>query len=106
MTQNKCSIKIPEKKFSKVRFIGHLNCYNINNIILPSKLKLIGLDAFLNCYRLIEVYNLSSIKLENNKENGCVSYYSVIINTNIDSKSIIFKDELGFYYYIINNEYY
>lgn len=83
-----------------------LNCYNINNIILPSKLKLIGLDAFLNCYRLIEVYNLSSIKLENNKENGCVSYYSVIINTNIDSKSIIFKDELGFYYYIINNEYY
>ena len=59
------------------------------SIKLPSTLTTIQNSAFSYCKRLVEIYNLSSIDLENDEESGNILDCAIAIHTNASEKSII-----------------
>ncbi len=75
---------------STVEKIGEgafFDCYHLYAVTLPAGLTEIGEDAFRGCHKLIEVQNLSSIRLDNYySEAGYVAYYAEHIYSNGRSK--------------------
>ncbi len=70
----------------------------IRSIILPKGLASIGNYAFYNCTSLVEVYNLSSLEVKKNSQNGFVGQYSMVIHTSLEEESII--EKVGDYVFI------
>ena len=54
-------------------------CSQLMSIVIPENItKIDGYWAFEGCYNLVEVYNLSSLKIEKGSEqNGSVALYAV-----------------------------
>lgn len=66
------------------------NNEKLTTVRLPSTLMAIEENAFLNCHRLVEIYNLSSLDIQaGNDENGMVAKYALGIYTSNDTPSAI-----------------
>jgi hypothetical protein len=63
---------------------------HITSVTIPKGVTSIGDNAFSFCYRLIEVYNLSSLDIvAGSGDNGSVGYYAEVIHTATDEDSMI-----------------
>ena len=61
---------------------------DIVSITIPNSVASIGNNAFFGCYRLAEVYNLSSLKItKGSSDYGCVGYYALDIYTDKNAPS-------------------
>ena len=79
------------------------------SIVVPEKIKYIDYNAFLGCYNLVEVYNLSSLNIKiGSHDHGGVAYYAVVLHTSLDKESVISYtviDNFEFRYNKTTNEY-
>ena len=77
-------------------FIGDVM---LTSITLPSSLEEIKNNAFKDCYRLLEVYNLSNLNIDyQSSSNGYIAYYAKIINYEASAtSSIILEKQFIFY---------
>ncbi len=66
------------------------HCTSLTSITIPNSVTAIGNYAFDDCYKLVEVYNLSSLIIELGSENnGYVGYYAKVVYTSLEEKSIL-----------------
>lgn len=75
----------------EIEELAFCNHKDLLSITIPSSVKYIESDAFLHCRYLVEIYNLSSFRLDD--------YYfdsTVIIHTSLDEKTNIIKTKEGF----------
>ena len=69
------------------------------NITIEKNVSTINADAFTNCYKLVEVYNKSSITIEaGSRSNGNIGYYAKTVYTQ-PYTSKVSTDENGFVLY-------
>ena len=77
------------------------NCYGLTNITVPQKVSSIGSSAFSGNSKLIEVYNLSSLKISANysSSNGYIGYNAeeVFNSINYESKLRLFNEDFIMY---------
>ena len=79
-------------------------CSSLTSITIPSGVTSIGSYAFSCCYRLIEVYNLSSLDISiGSEDNGYVGYYAKFIHKSLDAEAS-FVESNGVVYYNYNGE--
>lgn len=76
------------------------NCPNLQSITIGSKVNSIGSSAFEGCYKLIEVYDYSSLGITaGSTNNGYVGYYALDVYTSsVESKTQTTND--GFVFYV------
>ena len=80
------------------------NNYSLLSITLPQSVNSIGDDAFLDCFRLREIYNLSNISLTKDTiDNGGIAFRVRIIHNSLDDESIIVK--IDDFFTIKNDDY-
>ena len=84
------NVVIPNKYKGKfVTSIGDyafVDCLFITSIEIPNSVTSIGYNAFVGCYRLVEVYNKSTLNITAGTwENGCVGLYALEVY-NMSSK--------------------
>ncbi len=73
------------------------NCSGLTSIVIPGSVTSIGSWAFDDCYKLVEVYNLSSLKITKGSSGyGYVGYYALDIYTDINAPSKLSTDENGY----------
>ncbi len=82
------------------------NCSGLTSVTLGKDVKNIGISAFEGCFKLIEVYNLSSLDLKlpesaekGDTSNGWVINYAKSIYKNANEKSKL-KEVDGFIFYV------
>ncbi len=64
------------------------DCTSLTSITIPDSVTSIGSYAFSGCYKLVEVYNLSSLNIEKGSDsNGYVGYYALGIHTDANTPS-------------------
>lgn len=79
------------------------NCLSLTSIIIPNNIEYIDNRAFTNCNRLVEVYNLSSLKIKKkDSDNGHLGYYALDIYTDINTPSKL-SEENGFIIHTADN---
>ncbi len=82
-------------------------CVGLTSIVIPESITSIGAGAFANCYKLKEVYNLSSLTIElGSTENGYVGYYAKDIYTSLDEASRLITTREGYVFYNDNGNYF
>ena len=86
-------------------------CKNLASVTLPNNLASGSFadNVFNYCYKLFEVYNLStdlSLSTGSSYPGSYVSYYAKVIHTSLDEDSIITKDSNGFMYMYLDSKYY
>ena len=60
----------------------------VETITIPASVRSIGNDAFRHCYKLVEVYNLSSFTfIRQSVDNGYIGCYALSIHNSIESAS-------------------
>ena len=97
---------------TKIKSIGQYcftDCNGLMSITIPSTVTSIGERAFWYCYKLIEVYNLSSLSIvKGNTDNGYTGYYALYIYTSASTTSKLTTTSEGFvtYYDSTNSKYY
>ena len=97
------SINIPASVTSIGGSAFH-NCSSLTSITIPASVTSIGSWAFEYCYRLIEVYNLSSLNITaGSSSNGYVGYYAKVVYTSLEEKSNLVESN-GVVYYNYNGE--
>ena len=75
-------------------------CTGLTSIVLPDSVTSIGSFAFSGCYKLVEVYNLSSLNITAGSYNyGYVGYYALGVYTSANAKSKVWTDEDGYIFY-------
>ena len=75
-------------------------CYTITTVVIPESITSIGDQAFYECKNLIEVYNLSALKITvGSSANGYVGRYAISVYTSLDIPSKQWKTEDGFLFY-------
>ena len=73
-----------------------LDCTALNSIDIPNSVTSIGNFAFGGCYKLVEIYNLSSLTLTPGAiDNGGVARYALNVYTSLDEASKTWIDENG-----------
>lgn len=74
-------------------------CESLESITIPASVTSIGEWAFVECYRLIEVWNLSKLNITaGSEDNGYVAYYAKRVETE-PSESYVYTDEIGYVIY-------
>ncbi len=75
-------------------------CNKLVSVTLPPSLISIGNAAFVGCYKLAEVYNLSSIAItKGSNDNGCIGLYALNVCTSTEEKPKTWIDENGYLFY-------
>ena len=70
------------------------NCTSLTSVTIGTGITGIGDGAFGNCYRLAEVYNLSSLNITKGaNDNGCIGYYAFDIYTDNDASSKLIEED-------------
>ena len=83
---------IPEKAF--------LYAPNLTNVTISNSVQSIGNMAFTGCYKLVEVYNFSSIDIQKGDVgNGGIGRYARNIYTSTNEKSKTWIDEDGYLFF-------
>ena len=96
------SVTIDDIENGQLRSIGERafnNCWSLMSIEIPASVTSIGYDAFYHCYKLIEVYNLSSLNIIEYSDCGYVGYYTKNIYTSTTGESKLFTDDNGYIFY-------
>ncbi len=74
-------------------------CHSLESITIPASVTSIGEWAFVECYRLVEVWNLSKLNITaGSEDNGYVGYYAKRVETE-PSESYVYTDENGYVIY-------
>ena len=74
-------------------------CSSLTSVTIGDSVTSIGNSAFFNCYRLIEVYNKSTLSITaGSSDNGKVAYYAKNVYTN-EGGSKLTTDENGYVIY-------
>ena len=74
-------------------------CESLESITIPASVTSIGEWAFVECYRLVEVWNLSKLNITaGSEDNGYVGYYAKRVETE-PSESYVYTDENGYVIY-------
>ena len=80
------------------------NCTGLTSVTIPDSVTSIGNNAFSGCYRLIEVYNKSTLSITaGSSSNGYVAYYAKNVYTN-EGGSKLTTDENGYVIYTDGDE--
>ena len=75
--------------------------YNLMSVVIPASIESIGSYAFYNCYKLVEVYNLSTnITVNKDSNNGYVGNYALDVYTDINTESKLIKLSGGYVFYL------
>ncbi|MBQ8177605.1 MAG: leucine-rich repeat domain-containing protein, partial [Clostridia bacterium] len=75
-------------------------CVSLTSVTIPDSVTNIGDYAFSGCYKLVEVYNLSSLNVTvGSEDNGYVGHYAIDIYTTSDTPSKLSTDENGYIIY-------
>ncbi len=74
----------------------------LTSIILPLSLTEIKDNAFKDCYRLVEIYNLSTLNIENDNP-GLINDHTLIIHTLLSDLSILVTENQFIFAFIQNN---
>lgn len=97
---------------AKIQSIGQYcftDCNGLMSITIPKTVTSIGEYAFWYCYKLIEVYNLSSLSIvKGSTANGYAGYYALHIYTSANTASKITTTNDGYvsYYDSASGKYY
>lgn len=86
---------------SSIDDAAFMNCYNLLSVTIPENVETISKNAFSGCYKIREVYNLSSIDISS----GYNLYSNTIFFDNLNEESTI-KKSGDYYFSEVNNEYY
>jgi len=87
--------KIPSKAFSKCK-------YSLLGVTLPETLTSIGTNAFQDCFKLVEIWNYSSLTLAlGSTTHGYIAYYAQAIYTSPEEKSKI--QQIGDYTFYVSD---
>ena len=80
------------------------SCWTLISVTIGKNVTSIGESAFFRCENLVEIYNLSSLNIENGSSNyGDVGYYAEDIYTSLDEPSKL-KTSNGMIYYVNDDE--
>ena len=97
------SVTIPDRVTSIGDF-AFWNCTVLTRVTIGKGVTSIGSAAFSDCYRLIEVYNKSTLSITaGSSSNGHVAYYAKNVYTN-EGGSKLTTDENGYVIYTDRNE--
>ena len=94
---NLISVVIPDS----VKYLGEYaiaSCAGLTFVTVGSNVESIGTTAFYKCYKLVEVYNKSSLNIVKDTSNGYVGYYAENIYTE-EGGSRISDTEDGYRFY-------
>ncbi|MBO8423556.1 MAG: leucine-rich repeat domain-containing protein [Firmicutes bacterium] len=87
---------------SKIPDYAFYGCIGISEVIINSTLASIGESAFENCYKLVEIYNRSSLNITmGSSDNGYIGYYArrIYVNDYIgDNTCFVEQDGYRFFY--------
>ena len=100
---NAQSLSLPDNingynyKIGKFAFEGA----NIVSIVIPKSVTYIDFYAFKDCYRLVEIYNLSSLNISkgNWEQYGDIGMYAITIHTSMGEPSILINQGDYYFYY-------
>ncbi len=76
-------------------------CSKLISITIPESVMKIGEGAFMHCIRLVEIYNLSSLDIENALKNdyGYIMEFAKVVHTSLSEQSniVVTEDKYIFY---------
>ena len=89
---DRTSITIPNSVTS-IGSYAFYKCSSLTSLTIPDSVTSIGYGAFAGCYRLVEVYNLSSLNITKGSiDNGYVGYYALNIYMDKNTPSKLTKE--------------
>ncbi len=75
-------------------------CTSLESVTIGNGVESIGNNAFICCYKLVEVYNLSSLDItKGSYSNGYVGYYALDIYTSVNEESKLDTTDDGYIFY-------
>ncbi len=94
------------KGITEIPSMAFCGCSQLMSIVIPENItKIDGYWAFEGCYNLVEVYNLSSLKIEKGSEqNGSVALYAINVYNSLENESKVTETADG--YLLCDDEYY
>ena len=98
-TGSETELTLPSSITAINKYAFYINS-SITSVVIPDSVTSIGNQAFYNCYRLIEVYNLSSLNITaGSLSNGYVGYYAKNVYTSLETQSKLSTDSNGYMIY-------
>lgn len=82
---------------SKIGDRAFTNCSSLTSATIGNEVTYIGNSAFYACYKLVEVYDLSSLHItKGSVDDGHVAYYAINVYTTEDAQSYLQTTEDGY----------
>lgn len=104
-----CMLDKTEKLPSSLKTIGtYAFAYcNLKSLYIPKYLETVGNEAFVGCAELIEIYNLSSLKITAGSTSyGGVARYALVVNKSEDAPRVIDSAVNGYRFLKISGVWY
>ena len=95
--------KIEDKSVTSIGDCAFFGCSSLTSITIPYSVISIGLEAFSDCYSLVEVINKSSLNItKGNTDNGWIGFYALNIKSKGTSDIVNINDYLFYIYGNVN----